>query len=105
MVHRNSAGHDRGMTTNPETPNPTTGPGPLGGRTLRRRSRGQGRLIAGVAGGIGDYIGIDANLVRLLLALLTIFAGGTGLIVYLACWLLVPEANGGRSIVENMLNS
>lgn len=49
-------------------------------------------------------VDIDANLVRLLLVLLTIFTGGTGLIVYLACWLLIPERDGGRSIAENLLH-
>lgn len=90
------------MTTNQENPN--TGAGPVGGRQLRRRGSGSGRIVAGVAGGIGDYFDIDANLVRLLLVLLTIFTGGTGLIVYLACWLLIPERDGGRSIAENLLH-
>jgi len=48
------------------------------------------RVIAGVAGGFGRYLGIDPVVIRLLLIVL-IFFGGAGLIVYGAAWLIVPS--------------
>jgi phage shock protein PspC (stress-responsive transcriptional regulator) len=48
------------------------------------------RVIAGVAGGIGRYFGIDPVLVRIIVLVL-VFAGGTGLVAYGAAWLFVPS--------------
>ena len=57
----------------------------------RRLTRSSGdRVIAGVAGGLGRYFSIDPVLVRLVLIVL-IFAGGAGLILYAAAWILVPS--------------
>jgi signal transduction histidine kinase len=51
-------------------------------RPVRSRSD---RIIAGVAGGLAEQLGIDAVLVRLAFVVLT-FAGGFGVAVYLFCW-------------------
>jgi phage shock protein C len=53
------------------------------------RSRSQ-RMIAGVCGGLADYFNIDATLVRVLFLLLAVF-GGTGLVIYLVMWIIVPD--------------
>ncbi len=45
--------------------------------------------IAGVCGGIAEYFNIDANIIRLL-AVLSIFFGGGGIIAYLIAWLIIP---------------
>lgn len=60
-------------------------------------------MVAGVCGGIAEYFGIDANLVRLVLVVLTFF-GGTGVLIYLIAWLLIPEADADNSIAENLIN-
>ena len=52
------------------------------------RSRSD-RWIAGVAGGIGNHIGVQPNVVRIAFVLLS-FAAGFGLIVYVLTWLLAP---------------
>jgi phage shock protein PspC (stress-responsive transcriptional regulator) len=57
-------------------------------RFLRSRDD---RMIAGVCGGAARYFGIDPTLLRLLLVIAAILGVGTGALVYLACWLLVPE--------------
>jgi phage shock protein C len=54
------------------------------------RSRDE-RMIAGVAGGLGEYFAIDPTIVRLLFALSVFFGFGTGLLVYLILMLVVPE--------------
>ncbi|MFH1751115.1 MAG: PspC domain-containing protein [Candidatus Micrarchaeota archaeon] len=52
-------------------------------------------MVGGVCGGMGKYFGIDSNLVRLAFVLLA-FAGGAGIILYLAAWLLLPEEQSGK---------
>lgn len=53
------------------------------------RSR-HNRMIAGVAGGMGEYFGVDPTLVRIIWALLFIPGGLPGLIPYILCWVLIP---------------
>ncbi len=64
----------------------------------------QGRMVAGVCAGIGDYFGLDVNIVRVLFAALTIFSLGTAALVYLVAWAVIPEEGEERSIAENYLN-
>ena len=54
------------------------------------RSRTQ-RMIGGVCGGIAEYFDIDPTLVRLLF-MLSIFAGGAGMILYILELIVMPEA-------------
>lgn len=54
-----------------------------------RRSRTD-RSIAGVCGGLAQFLGIDSTAVRVAMALLVLF-GGMSLIIYLVMWLLIPE--------------
>jgi len=49
------------------------------------------RVIAGVCGGLGEYLGVDAVLIRIA-ALILVFAGGAGIILYLIGWIAMPEA-------------
>ncbi len=53
------------------------------------RSR-QDRKIAGVCGGVAEYMELDSTLVRLLWVMLAIF-GGWGLIGYVIAWILMPN--------------
>jgi signal transduction histidine kinase/phage shock protein PspC (stress-responsive transcriptional regulator) len=53
--------------------------------------RQDGRIVAGVATGIADALGVDANIVRCGFLVLTL-AGGVGALLYGAAWLLVPAA-------------
>jgi len=48
------------------------------------------RKIAGVAGGIGEYLEIDAAIVRLVW-LLAILFGGAGFLAYIIAWIIIPE--------------
>ncbi|MDQ7794244.1 MAG: PspC domain-containing protein [bacterium] len=47
------------------------------------------RMLAGVCGGIGEFLGIDPNIVRLLWIALSL--PGAGILLYAAAWLIVPE--------------
>ncbi len=80
-------------TTPPDAPAGDTGP-----RTSRDEIRDLGRLrrsthdrkVAGVAGGLARHLDIDPVILRVAFVVLAFF-GGAGLILYGACWLLVPE--------------
>ncbi|HMM26974.1 MAG: PspC domain-containing protein [Chloroflexota bacterium] len=51
--------------------------------------------VAGVCGGIAEYLEVDPTLVRLAFVALTLM-GGPGLIIYIILWLVVPEAPEGK---------
>lgn len=53
------------------------------------RSRDE-RMVAGVCGGVAEYLNVDPTIVRLGMVVLTLL-GGVGLVLYLAAWILVPE--------------
>lgn len=58
-------------------------------KTLTRST--SNRMIAGVCAGLGEYLGIDPTIVRLL-AVLAFFTGFGGIaLVYLVMALVVPE--------------
>ena len=48
--------------------------------------------IAGVAVGLAHYLGVSVLFVRFLWVFLTLFSGGTFIIIYIIFWALVPEA-------------
>ncbi len=56
-------------------------------RVTRRTNR---RMVAGVAGGLGDYFGVDPLIPRLVFVGLS-FANGLGLFLYALLWILVPR--------------
>ena len=59
------------------------------------------KMLGGVCGGIGVYLGIDATFVRIFFVVLTL-AEGIGLWVYLLLWLLLPaEGHSGASSPTN----
>ncbi|HTR81424.1 MAG TPA: PspC domain-containing protein [Bacteroidota bacterium] len=48
------------------------------------------KIIAGVCGGLADYFDVDPVIMRVLFVLLAFF-GGTGFILYIACWIIIPK--------------
>lgn len=51
-----------------------------------------GRVLAGVCAGLANWIGIDVTLVRIIFLFLG-FMTGTGLLIYLVLWVVIPSAN------------
>ena len=82
-----------GMSTQlpPETgpPGPEPPPPPGGGPRVVRRSRTD-RVIAGVCGGVGRYLGVDPVLLRIAFIILAL-ANGLGVIAYVVAWVAIPE--------------
>lgn len=72
-----------------------------GPKRLARSKKGQ--VVAGVCAGLGDYLKVDPNVVRLGFAVLTIF-GGLGILIYLIAWLILPEEDEDTSIAESWVN-
>ena len=53
------------------------------------RSRGN-KMLAGVCGGLAEYLGVDPVIVRLAAVLLTLW-NGVGLLIYLVLALIMPQ--------------
>jgi phage shock protein PspC (stress-responsive transcriptional regulator) len=72
-----------------------------GGKRLERKL--EGRWLAGVCAGLADYLGVDATLIRVIFAVLTVF-GGFGALAYVLAWALMPEEGEPASIAEKIIN-
>jgi phage shock protein C len=55
------------------------------------RSRKE-RMLGGVCGGLGEHIDVDPSIIRLVWVVVTILSLGTGIIVYLIAWIIIPES-------------
>ena len=64
-------------------------------RLYRDPKRG---MIGGVCAGVADYFDIDVSIVRVVWFIL-LFAASFGLLVYIACWIAMPE----KSQVANVM--
>ena len=69
-------------------PTPFPGAAQFPGQLTRPRYP---RMIAGVCSGFALHYGWDLSLVRVITALAIVFTG-VGLFVYLAAWIIIPEA-------------
>jgi len=65
-------------------------------QTRRLYRSNANRMIAGVCGGIAEYLNVDPTLIRLGFVLLTL-ASGTGILLYLVMAIVVPRAPVGVS--------
>jgi phage shock protein PspC (stress-responsive transcriptional regulator) len=52
-------------------------------------------MVAGVAGGLGEYFDIDPVWFRIAFVILTV-GGGAGLLIYLIMWMIVRPTPGGH---------
>lgn len=48
------------------------------------------KMLAGVCGGVAEYLGWDVTIVRVIWIVLTL-AGGSGILLYLILWLVMPQ--------------
>ncbi|MCK9591266.1 MAG: PspC domain-containing protein [Methanoregula sp.] len=51
----------------------------------------QERMLGGVCGGLGKYFDIDPTVIRLFWIVVTVLSVGTGILVYLLAWIIIPE--------------
>ena len=85
--------HDGSMTSSPEqTSYQTTDHSPAPEPAKRLTRSADDKFLGGVCGGVAEYFGVDANVVRLLTVLGTVLGFGVLVFVYVAAWLILPEA-------------
>ena len=48
------------------------------------------RVLAGVCGGLGEYLNVDPVVLRVVWAVF-FFIGGMGLLAYIIAWIIMPE--------------
>lgn len=51
------------------------------------------RMLGGVCGGLAQSLGVDVALLRIGLVALTVLGAGIGAVLYVAAWILAPEAD------------
>ncbi len=56
----------------------------------KRFVRSNDKMLAGVAAGIANYLGLDPMLARLAFVLFSLL-GGAGGLVYLVLWIIMPK--------------
>jgi phage shock protein PspC (stress-responsive transcriptional regulator) len=78
----------------------TTHSAPQARRLERSRSD---RKLTGVAGGLGQYFDLDPIIFRIGFIILTVL-GGSGLLVYVAGWLILPDEGKDESIAAEVLH-
>lgn len=57
------------------------------------------KKIAGVCGGLAEYFDLDSTIIRLIWVL-AVFLAGTGGLVYLILWIVLPVAPARMNAVE-----
>jgi phage shock protein PspC (stress-responsive transcriptional regulator) len=78
--------------SNPPTDNP---PYRRPGTPLTRST--DDKVLGGLSGGLGRYFGIDPVVFRIAFVVLTL-AGGSGILLYLVGWLMIPDDAGGNAL-------
>lgn len=64
----------------------------MNGLNRLRRSR-RHKMIAGVCGGMAEYLGLSPNGVRIVYVLVSVLSAAfPGILVYILLWLLLPKA-------------
>jgi phage shock protein PspC (stress-responsive transcriptional regulator) len=111
-THQVTPDHATAELPPPPPPDP---PGPPGGgqtpppppsrfdehRRALRRDVGH-RLLGGVSAGLADYLDIDPVLIRIAFVVLALL-GGSGVLLYVAGWLLIPADDTDRAIVQDFM--
>lgn len=59
--------------------------------TKRLQRSADDRWIGGVCGGVAEYTGVDANLIRLLTAVGTLLGLGSLIVAYVVAWVIMPK--------------
>lgn len=73
------------------------GASPAQPRVLRRNTTD--KVLGGVCGGLGRYLGVDPVVLRVAFVVLALSAGG-GVLLYLVAWIVIPEERPGEALGE-----
>ncbi len=83
---------------NPESTQPQTDEAPHPPLVRPR----EGGMLTGTAAGIAAHLDMDPTLVRVLFLVLAVM-GGSGIALYLAAWLLIPQEGAERPIAADLI--
>jgi phage shock protein PspC (stress-responsive transcriptional regulator) len=53
------------------------------------------RMLGGVCAGLGEHLDVDPTVIRLIWAVVTFLSFGTGIIIYILAWIIIPEDDTG----------
>jgi phage shock protein C len=60
------------------------------------------RMLGGVCGGLGAYLGVDPVIIRFIFLLLLLFGHGLGFLLYILLWLILPTEGARVSQSDDM---
>jgi phage shock protein PspC (stress-responsive transcriptional regulator) len=49
------------------------------------------RMLGGVCAGLDEHLDVDPTVIRLVWAILSLLSLGTGIVVYILAWIIIPE--------------
>lgn len=61
-----------------------------------------GRLLGGVCVGLADFLDFDPSIIRLIFVIVTLL-GGSGVLIYLILWLIIPSEGKPSEISQESL--
>lgn len=59
---------------------------------MKKLKKSNNRVFCGVCGGLAEYLGLDATVVRLIVCILA-FLWGSGLLIYIVAALIMPPSD------------
>lgn len=62
----------------------------------------ENKVVAGICGGFGEYLGIDPVILRIIIVLMAVFGGG-GVIIYLILWIVIPSKSQSNKKSEEYI--
>lgn len=57
------------------------------------------RMLGGVCGGLGEHLNVDPTVIRLVWAVIALLSLGTGLLIYIIAWIIIPDEGAADSPV------
>jgi phage shock protein PspC (stress-responsive transcriptional regulator) len=61
------------------------------------------KMLGGVCGGLANYLRIDSSLVRILFAIITFGGFGSGILIYILMWIILPSRSLERNVIRKRL--
>jgi len=59
------------------------------------------RMLGGVCAGLGEHLDVDPTVIRLIWAVVTVLSLGTGILVYIIAWIIIPEEETGSDSAQS----
>jgi phage shock protein C len=56
------------------------------------------RILGGVCAGLGEHLDVDPTVIRLIWAVVSVLSIGTGIVIYILAWIIIPEDDTNGSV-------